>query len=153
MKISETEIKRTDSKDLDFIQLVKELDSGLSITDGEDHAFYDQFNKLDKIKYSVVLYEMGNPVGCGAIKEYAPGIMEIKRMYVRQNNRGRGYASKILKELENWASELSFKNCILETGINQSEAIALYKKNNYAAIPNYGQYEGVEKSFCFGKSV
>lgn len=153
MKTLETEIKRTDSKDPDFIQLVKELDSGLAITDGEDHAFYDQYNKLDKIKYSVIFYEEGNPVGCGAIKGYAPGVMEIKRMFVRRNSRGRGYASKILMELEKWAIELSCKRCILETGINQPEAIALYKKNNYSVIPNYGQYEGVEKSFCFGKSV
>lgn len=135
------------------MQLVKELDSGLAITDGEDHAFYDQFNKLEKIKYSVVFYEYGNPVGCGAIKEYAPGVMEIKRMFVRQNSRGRGYASAILRELENWVSELSFVRCILETGINQPEAIALYKKNGYTVIPNYGQYEEVEESFCFGKSV
>lgn len=153
MKISETKIKRTDSKNSDFIHLVKELDSGLAITDGEDHAFYDQFNKLDKIKYSVVFYEHGNPVGCGAIKEYAPGVMEIKRMFVRQGSRGRGYASEILRKLEKWTSELSFERCILETGVNQKEAIALYKKNGYTVIPNYGQYKGVEKSFCFGKSV
>ena len=153
MPVAETGIIRTDSNNRDFIQLVKELDMELAVTDGEDHAFYDQFNKLDNIKYVVVLFEKGKPVACGAIKEYAAGIMEIKRMYVRQKSRGRGYASEILKELEKWASELSCERCILETGINQPEAIALYKKNSYAIIPNYGQYEGVEKSFCFGKTV
>lgn len=153
MKILETNIKRTVSGNPDFIQLVKELDIELAITDGEDHAFYDQFNKLDNIKYVVVLYEERTPVACGAIKEYAPGIMEIKRMYVRKNSRGRGYASKILKELEKWTAELACNRCILETGINQPEAIALYRKNSYTIISNYGQYEGVEKSFCFGKSV
>lgn len=144
-------LKRTNSEDPDLPLLIEQLDDELAVTDGEDHAFYDQFNKLDKIKHAVIIYEEGEPVGCGAIKNYAPGLMEIKRMYVKKNSRGRGYASALLKELEEWASQLSCDRCILETGINQPEAIALYKKNGYSVISNYGQYEGVEKSICFEK--
>ena len=76
---------------------------------------------------------------------------EIKRMYVKKQNRGKRYASFILIELEKWAKELSFQKCILETGINQKEAIRLYKRNGYTLIPNYGQYAEVDKSFCFEK--
>lgn len=144
-------VQRTDSKNPDFILLVKELDQELAVTDGEDHAFYDQFNKLDNIKYVVVLYQENNPVGCGALKKYEAGVAEIKRMYVKRENRGRGFASLILIELEKWVKELSFKKGILETGINQPEAIRLYKRNGYSLISNYGQYESMEKSFCFEK--
>jgi len=55
--------------------------------------------------------------------------------------------------LESWASELNFKYCVLETGKRQPEAIALYKKNGYQIIPNYGQYHGIENSICFQKTV
>lgn len=144
-------IEKTDSKNPDFISLVKELDEELAITDGEDHAFYDQFNKLDNIKHVIILYQEKKPVGCGALKKYNDGFAEIKRMYVKRECRGKGYASLILIELEEWAKELSFKKCILETGINQAEAIRLYKRSGYSLIPNYGQYEGVEKSLCFEK--
>ena len=65
-----TEIKRVNSDDKDFIELVKHLDSDLAEKDGRDHLFYNQFNKIDKIKYGVVSYENGKPVGCGAIKEF-----------------------------------------------------------------------------------
>lgn len=153
MKILNKEIKRTGSTNSDFIRLVKELDIGLAVTDGEDHAFYDQFNKLDKIKYAVVLYESGIPVGCGALKEYELGIAEVKRMFVKPEYRGKGLASLILKELEAWAAELSYQKCILETGIRQPDAISLYKKNGYRLIPNYGQYKGVEESLCFEKAL
>ena len=146
-------ILRSNPRNADFIELEKQLDVELAITDGEDHAFYDQFNKTDSIKYAVILYSDGEPVGCGAIKEFKPGTMEIKRMFINQKNRGKGLATKILQELEKWATELDYKNCILETGINQPEAIALYKKNGYLKIENYGQYAGVENSFCFGKSL
>ncbi len=146
-------IRRTNSENQDFIELVKYLDIDLAERDGKDHAFYAQFNKIDKIKYAVVAYDNNQPVGCGAIREYSPKIMEVKRMYTSPASRGRGIASKVLAELEKWASELSYDTCVLETGKKQPEAIHLYQKSGYALIPNYGQYAGKENSVCFEKKV
>jgi putative acetyltransferase len=144
---------RTNSDNQDFIELVKCLDADLAERDGKDHPFYAQFNKIDKIKFVVVAYEDGKPVACGAIKEFSPEVMEVKRMYTSPESRGKGIASKVLTELENWAFELSYKKCILETGKKQPEAIGLYKKNGYEVIPNYGQYAGIENSVCFEKNL
>jgi len=144
---------RTNSVNPDFIKLVKLLDEELAIVDREDHSFYSQFNKIDNIRYVVVAYEDEKPAGCGAIKEYDPETMEVKRMFVPTERRKKGIASAILSELENWAAELSFTKCILETGKRQPEAIGLYKKNGYKQIPNYGQYSGVENSVCFSKEI
>ncbi len=144
---------RTNSDNHDFRELVKSLDLELSKVDGEDHSFYSQFNKIDKIKHVVLAYEHGKPVGCGAIKKYSADTMEVKRMYVSPENRGNRIATKILSELENWTSELSFTKCVLETGKRQPEAIGLYKLNGYKLIPNYGQYTGVDNSLCFEKEL
>lgn len=146
-------IIRTDSDNQDFIELVKHLDADLAKRDGNDHSFYNQFNKIDKIKYAVVAYEKGQPIGCGAIKEFNPHTMEIKRMYTSPRSRGKGIATKVLGELEKWATELSYVKCVLETGKRQPEAIELYKKNGYKLIPNYGQYAGIENSLCFEKEM
>jgi len=146
-------IIRTNSDNRDFIELVKYLDSDLAERDGNDHSFYAQFNKIDKIKYVVVAYENGRPAGCGAIKEYSSNAVEVKRMYTLPEHRGKGIASKILTELEVWARELSFEKCILETGRMQPEAIRLYQKNGYKIIPNYEQYAEVENSVCFEKGI
>ncbi|MGF1638027.1 MAG: GNAT family N-acetyltransferase [Cyclobacteriaceae bacterium] len=146
-------IIRTNSGDKDFQQLVKLLDAELSIRDGDDHSFYAQFNKIDMIKHAIVAYENDNPVGCGAIKEFDSDTMEVKRMFVPVEKRGKGIATLILGELEKWASELKYKKCILETGLKQPEAIQLYQKNKYMIIPNYGQYENVENSVCFEKAL
>jgi len=142
---------RTESDNDDFVKLVKELDADLAIRDGNEHSFYAQFNKIDKIKFVVVAYDDDQPVGCGAIKEYAPHTMEIKRMFTSPGYRGKGIATIVLTELENWAAEMSFEKCILETGKKQPEAIALYTKSGYQSIPNYGQYAGVENSLCYVK--
>lgn len=144
---------RTNSDNHDFIELVKQLDKELAERDGTDHSFYSQFNKIDKIKYAVVAYENNKPIGCGAIKEFSSDAMEIKRMYTLPQYRGKGIAGKILNELEKWAVELSYKKCVLETGKRQPEAIALYKKNGYKIILNYGQYIGIENSICFEKEI
>jgi GNAT superfamily N-acetyltransferase len=144
---------RTDSNNQDFQKLVAELDADLKIRDGAEHSFYAQFNKVDSIKHAVVAYDNETPVSCGAIKEFTPDTMEVKRMYVALNYRGQGIASIVLKELEAWAAELNYYRCVLETGNKQPEAIALYKKNNFKIIPNYGQYENVENSICFEKEL
>lgn len=144
---------RTNSGNADFISLVKHLDAELAIRDGDEHSFYDQFNKIDTIKHVVVAYENDIPIACGAIKEFDPTTMELKRMYTLPVHRGKGMATKVLTELETWAKELNYKKCILETGKKQPEAIKLYKKNGYNVIPNYGQYSGMENSVCFEKEI
>ncbi|MBL6447763.1 GNAT family N-acetyltransferase [Fulvivirga sp. 29W222] len=146
-------LRRTDSDNVDFVTLVKLLDADLKVRDGEDHAFYDQFNKIDNIKNVVVAYENDVPVGCGAIKPYGDDGVEVKRMFVAPKMRGRGIAVQVLAELEQWAKELGCMRCVLETGKKQPEAIGLYKKNGYQVTPNYGQYAGVENSICFEKKI
>ncbi|MFB9053363.1 GNAT family N-acetyltransferase [Formosa undariae] len=146
-------IIRTDSKNEDFIELVRHLDSELAERDGEEHSFYDQFNKVTEIKYVVVVYVADLAISCGAVKEYDKNTMEIKRMYTTEAYRGKGIASKVLAELEQWTSELAYTSCVLETGLKQPEAIRLYEKNGYNLIPNYGQYAEVVNSRCFEKIV
>lgn len=135
------------------MKLVSLLDAELAERDGSEHSFYSQFNRIDKIRYVVLAYDRGKPLGCGALREYQPQTMEIKRMYVPPEGRRRGIASLVLVELERWARELSYTKCILETGKKQPEAINLYRKHGYAVIPNYGQYAGVENSVCFEKAL
>ncbi len=146
-------IKRTTSDDADFQQLVVHLDKYLSIIDGEEHTFYAQYNKIDKLRNAVVCYEENIPVGCGAFKAYDTKSVEIKRMFVQPESRGKGIAGLILKELENWAAELNYKEAILETGKKQTDAVHLYQKSGYTIISNYGQYENIENSVCMHKAL
>lgn len=148
-----TSFIRTTSDNTDFQFLVTLLDADLKIRDGDDHPFYDQFNKIQNIRNVVLCYIDGKPAGCGAFKEYDPKTVEIKRMFVLPEHRGKGIALTILKELEFWAIELNYSACILETGKKQPEAIRLYQKAGYSIISNYGQYENAENSVCMKKAI
>lgn len=146
-------IKKTNSSDLDFVELVKLLDAELAVIDGDEHGFYSQYNKIDKINHVVLVYDGTVAIACGAIKQFSTTAMEVKRMFTLLNYRGKGTASMLLKELEKWVKELGYTECILETGKRQEDAVALYQKNGYHIIPNYGQYIGIENSVCFEKSL
>lgn len=147
-------IKRTDSSNLDFQKLVQQLDQSLGNYYKEEIAFYEDLNAIDKIKHVAVAYdERGNCIGCGGIKIYSADIIEIKRMFVPILQRGKGIATLILNELENWSRELHFKKSVLETLKEKEYAIKFYKKNGYSLIPNFGEYILAENSICFEKKL
>lgn len=146
-------IKRVDNHNADFLLLVKELNAFLAVTDGDEHAFYDQYNQLQDIKHILVAYRDDRPLGCGAIKALDASSYEVKRMYTTIDSRGQGIAKKILSSLEAWAKELGAVQCVLETGRRQTAAIALYQSAGYQTCDNYGQYIGVANSICFSKTV
>lgn len=148
-----TSFCRTDSDNTDFISLVALLDADLRIRDGEEHAFYAQFNKTDAIRHVIVCYVDDQPIGCGAFRPYDETTTELKRMFVQPAYRGKGIGFKIVRELELWAAECNYSACILETGKNQPEAIGLYQKAGYAVIPSYGQYLHIENSVCMKKNI
>jgi GNAT superfamily N-acetyltransferase len=144
---------RTNSDHADFQKLVQGLDKELWSRYGDQQSFFDQFNKLAAIKNVVVAYQDNIPVGCGAFKKFSDTSVEIKRMFVPSEHRGKGIAKKVLHELEQWANELGFSECVLETGTLLPEAVQLYKKNGYTVTENYGQYIGSETSICMKKEL
>ena len=144
---------RTTSENPDFQNLVILLDEILAFLDGDEHAFYAQYNKTDHIKNVIVCYEGEKALGCGAFKPYDSDTVEIKRMFTLPENRGKGIAHSILNELEKWAVELGNHAAVLETGKRQHEAIGLYQKAGYTITANYGQYQNMENSVCMRKDL
>jgi RimJ/RimL family protein N-acetyltransferase len=146
------ELVRTTSQNADFANLIVKLDENLASRNGDMQEYFNQFNKVDAIKHVIIAYINGIAVGCGAIKQFDNDSVEVKRMFVSDEYRGRRIASKVLNELENWAKELGYASTVLETSNVQTEAVALYTKT-YTVTENYGQYAGIETSICFKKEL
>ncbi len=145
------EIQRCDSTNADFRNLIKSLDAELDERYGNLQKQYNVYNKIEFLETVIVAYEENTPVGCGCFKRADDLNVEMKRVFVRNNCRGKGIASLILKELECWAKEKGFFYSILETGSKQLEAINLYKKKGYEITDNFGQYIGNTNSICMKK--
>lgn len=147
-------LNRTDSNDPDFHWLVEKLNKDLLDRYGELQVYYNRFNIIDNIPNVVVAYVNDKPVGCGCFKRFDECTVEIKRMFVDEDARGKGIASSILCELEKWAAELGNTAVVLEMGNKQPEAAILYRKQGYEITPNYGQYIGMEEtSICMKKEL
>ncbi len=135
----------------DFIDLVHQLDHYLAIVDGEEHAFYNQYNGSSDLEYCLLAYLNDKPVACGAIRPFDGERIEIKRMFTLPSARKKGLAQQLISGLEKWAEELGFNRVILETGKRQEDAVRFYLKAGYLQTVNYPPYEGVDNSVCFEK--
>lgn len=92
-------------------------------------------------------------VGCGALRRRDATTVEVKRMYVEPEKRGRGVARQILDHLESEARTMGAERLVLETGIHQQEAIGLYRRAGFIAIDCFDEYVGVPTSVCFEKTL
>lgn len=149
--IAMTEFVRTTSENPDFRKLIYALDEDLYQRNGEAQLQYRQYNQVDLINHVVLIYFEDKPVGCGCYKRFDDQTVEMKRMFVLPEMRGKQLAARMLQELEAWAVEEDNTAAVLETGHRQVEAIRLYTVAGYSLTENYGQYIGMEESICYRK--
>jgi RimJ/RimL family protein N-acetyltransferase len=96
----------------------------------------------------------GEPIGCGAVRLLDAATAELKRMYVAPGLRRAGIGRSLLGALETEARRLGAARVVLETGVRQAAALALYARGGYGPIPLYGEYcLSPDTSICLGKSL
>ena len=100
-----------------------------------------------------VLRSDGVPASCGGIKLFGTDYGEVKRMYVRPEFRGSGFAKLILNQLADHARAHGVSLLRLETGIHQKEAIGLYEGLGFRRIPPFGAYKPDPVSLCYEKQI
>jgi Acetyltransferase (GNAT) family. len=93
------------------------------------------------------------PIGCAGLRHHDDGVVEVKRMFVRSTHRRRGHARALLRALEDRARTGGYRRVILETGLRQPEAVALYASEGYAPIDGFGHYKDAPLSRSFAKEL
>lgn len=99
----------------------------------------------------LVARQDGVAVGCGAVRRISPTTAEVKRMFVTPATRGGGVGLRILAELEAWARSAGITRLVLEAGDRQADAIRLYERSGFVAIPCFGEYAEASLSRCYEK--
>ncbi len=128
--------------------------SGVYPEPGATHFGLDPGDVADGRGAFLVVYREGTPVGCGAVRLLDAGTAELKRMYVAPSVRGTGLGRRLVAALEAEARALGVRRLILETGIRQAAALALYRATGFHPIPLYGEYlRSPETSICLGKEL
>ena len=102
----------------------------------------------------LIVYQNEMPAGCGAVRLLDRETAELKRMYVSPTVRGKGLGRRLVAALENEARTLGVRQLVLETGIRQSAALALYRATGFQPIPLFGEYVmSPNTSICLGKDI
>ena len=145
----------TDGSNKDFIGLCHMLDDFLNeLVGGEQNrAQYIPYNKLDDIHDVILAYDGDISVGCASFKKYDEENAEVKRVFIKDEYRGRGISKTLMSMLEERARKQGYYYLILESGEPLVAAMALYRKLGYKVIPNYGQYKDMSESICMRKEL
>jgi GNAT superfamily N-acetyltransferase len=93
------------------------------------------------------------PVATGGLRRHSETEMEIKRMFVVAEHRGKGLSRQMLAALEDRAQAMGASRILLETGDKQPEAIRLYETSGYERITGFGYYATEEGAYSFAKPL
>lgn len=128
--------------------------NGLYPEPGANHFHLHPEEVADGRGTFLVAYRDGSPVGCGALRLLDAETAELKRMYVSPIVRGTGLGRHIVAALETEARALGVRRLVLETGVRQVAALALYRATGFLPIPLFGEYcLSPATSVCLGKDL
>ena len=147
------EIRFVDAENADFLALVQQLDEYYFQVVGEVHRRYAKYNDPHVLDARMVVYQEGEPAGCGAWKKIDEQTAEIKRIFVAPDFRRQGVASKLICALEQDAAAHGYTRAILETARTTDDSAALYHKLGFREISYYGSPAGAENCRCFEKML
>ena len=125
----------------DVIRLIEALDAyANALYPPESNHLLDIAALSDPAVAFLVVRDRSEAVGCGAVLRDPRGFGEVKRMYVRPDQRGRGIGRRVLAAIEAIARDSRLPLLRLETGIHNTEALALYRRAGFAECTAFGDY-------------
>ena len=154
--LSGVTVRRVDILSLEARALIEALNAELSRRypeEGATHFRLDPGEVADGQGAFLIASSRGQPVGCGAVRRIEARTGEIKRMYVSPDARGCGIGRAVLAALEAEARALGIVRLVLETGLRQGEALALYEGAGFSRIPPFGEYVASPLSVCMAKDL
>ena len=144
----------TDSASRALIEALNAELQALYPEPGANHFHVDPAEVSDGRGAFLVVVRAGIPVGCGAVRLIDDQTGELKRMYMAPSVRGTGLGRRLVEALEVEARALGARRLVLETGVRQLAALALYRATGFRPIPLYGEYcLSPDTSICLGKDL
>jgi GNAT superfamily N-acetyltransferase len=156
MDVPNLELRREELSSSIAAAMIRALNAELAERypeEGANHFRLDRDEVVVGRGAFLVAYSSGEPVACGAVRRIDADTAEIKRMYVAPQARRRGIAQQLLARLEAEAHRLGVKRIVLETGVRQPEALALYERAGFGRVPPFGEYVGSPMSVCMAKRL
>ena len=153
--MSELEFIWTDGNNEEFHQFYLETEDYYSSIVGgkKNREGFIPYNLSESISDVLLAYMDGVAVGCAGLKKYNDSDVEIKRVWVEPDYRGRHIATELMNRIEDKAREMGFKRAVLQTRPIMEDAVGLYEKRGYELIGNYPPYDKLEGAICMALNL
>ena len=145
----------TDGNNEDFQRFYIETENYYSSLVGglANRKAFVPYNISESITDVLIVYMDDKAVACGGLKKYSDTDVEIKRVWVDPNLRGKHIATELMDFIEKRAAEMGYKRTILQTREIMKDAVGLYQKRGYEKIENYPPYDKLDGAICFAKKL
>jgi putative acetyltransferase len=127
------------------IQLFSEQDDFMINFLDDDSVYYTRYSKNENIKNVWVAYYDDLPIGCVAYRKKSTDVGEVKRMFIKNEYRGRGISKSLLDMVEQHAKQCGDHTLHLSTRITLEPAITLYRHSGFFETFRNGLYVEMEK--------
>lgn len=140
-------IERESPRQPEAAALVAALDAYLKERYADDACHLLDIESLaaDDVRFFLARRD-GAAVGCAALRVDPSGYGEVKRMFVSPQARGGRIGDALLDRLAEQARAEGLSALLLETGIHQPEAVALYRKAGFVTRGPYADYPDLPES-------
>ncbi len=135
----------TKNADENVLELFSEHDDYMLDFLGDDKWCYTRYNGNENIENIWVVYNDTLPIGCIAYRNKADGVGEVKRLYVRNEFRGKGISKTLLNIVECYAKGQGCSTLFLDTRITLEPAVSIYRSFGFNIVFQQGLYIQMKK--------
>ena len=145
----------TDGSNKDFLMFYRKTEDYYSkiVGGAGNRAGFIPYNLSESISDVLIAYSDGTAVGCAGLKRYSDADVEIKRVWVEPDCRGKKIATQLMEHIEEKARLKGFKRAILQTRPIMTDAVGLYEKRGYVLVDNYPPYDKLEGAICMALNL
>jgi len=130
-----------DPRTPDIRDLIEALDAYQASLYPPESNHLEPVEKLISPAYYFIAARQNHALlGIASFRRTSDSYVEIKRLYVPHQHRGKGLAMKLMAALEKKALREGYSEARLETGFRQNEALKLYHKLGYKKGDPFGSY-------------
>ena len=140
----------TDGNDKDFQRFYLKTEEYYSQIVGgkKNRTGFIPYNLSESISDVLIAYADCKAVGCAGLKRYSDQDVEIKRVWVEPEWRGKHIATALMDQIEDKARQMGFKRAILQTRPIMPDAVGLYESRGYVLVENYPPYDKLDGAIC-----
>ncbi len=148
------EIRKVKYNNTDYLELCEELNNHIDKVVAEQRKRNANcLEGLERFNNVYIMYIADKIAGCVAFSDVEHDVIKVENVFVKEEYRSSGVATKLFENLENVAKGKGAKSLILDTYERLESAVKLYKKMGFKIVPQFEELKNSPYSLCMQKDL